>query len=129
MFTRKVHFARVGGFSPVLRKWGAEDIQISLQNYWLGGENVVDPRVVVYHYYKNGRAKKRTFTVSNAQQGFNCMHVAAAYFPHKYYTKVRDAIVTRGGAKDLAAEIESPQHQQFLRQLRSDFVRGFDEWT
>jgi glycosyltransferase involved in cell wall biosynthesis len=129
MFTRKLHFARIGGFESCLRKWGAEDIQISLHNYFIGGENVVDPRVIVYHYYKCGKNKKINFVVSTAQHWFNCLHVAAAYFPPEYYAKVRDAILSRGGAAELVAEIESAAHQQRLSQLRLDFIRGFSDWT
>jgi glycosyltransferase involved in cell wall biosynthesis len=129
MFTQKRHFARLGGFDSVLRKWGAEDIQISLQNFYLGGDNVVDPRVVIYHYYKSGPTKKRTFTVSNAQHGFNCLYVAAAYFPHEYYLKVREALAPRGAGVSFGAEIESGELQERLEKLRSEFVRGFDEWT
>jgi glycosyltransferase involved in cell wall biosynthesis len=129
MFTQKRHFARLGGFDGLLRKWGAEDIQISLQNYYLGGENVVDPRVVVYHYYKCGPTKKRTFTVSNAQHGFNCLYVAAAYFPHEYYLKVLEALAPRGAGVSFGAEIESDEFRERLEKLRSEFVRGFDEWV
>jgi len=129
MFTEKRHFARLGGFDPALRKWGAEDIQISLQNYYLGGENVVDPRVVVYHYYKSGPTKRRTFTVSNAQHGFNSLYVAAAYFPHEYYLKVREAWAPRGAGVSFGHEIVSHDYAERLQKLRSEFVRGFEEWT
>jgi glycosyltransferase involved in cell wall biosynthesis len=129
MFTRKLHFARLGGFAAPLRKWGAEDIQISLHNYYCGGENVVDPRVIVYHFYKGGKNSKRTFTVSNAQHGFNCLHVAAAYFPREYYLKVRDALTGRGGNTSFVAEIESDEYQPVLAGVRSDFVRGFEQWS
>jgi glycosyltransferase involved in cell wall biosynthesis len=129
MFTEKRHFARLGGFDSVLRKWGAEDIQISLQNYYVGGENVVDPRVVIYHYYKSGPTKKRNFIVTNDQHGFNCLFVAAAYFPHEYYLKVREALVPRGAGVSFGPEIESGEYEERLEKLRSDFVRGFDEWV
>jgi glycosyltransferase involved in cell wall biosynthesis len=129
MFAQKAHFARLGGFESCLRKWGAEDIQISLQNFYLGGENVVDPRVVVFHYYKNSTTKKRSFAVSNAQHAFNCLHVAAAYFPYGYYVNVREAMAAKAGGDGLAAEIESVEHFGRLEKLRSEFVRGFDEWV
>lgn len=128
MLTQKAHFARLGGFAPELRKWGSEDIQISLQNYYVGGENVVDPRVVVYHYYKYGQTK-RTFSVTNAQSGFNSLYVAAAYFPPDYYGTVREAFLTRLEGPGLVAEIESCEIQERLEKMRSDFVRGFDDWT
>src|SRR6202040_4152024 len=129
MFTRKLHFARLGGFESSLRKWGAEDIQISLRNYYTGGENVVDPRVVAYHYYKGGKNSKRTFTVSCAQHWFNCLHVASVYFPQEYYLSVRDGFASRSAATEFIAEIESAEYQLGLEKVRSEFVRGFEEWT
>lgn len=129
MFTQKAHFARLGGFAPELRKWGSEDIQISLQNYYVGGENVVDPRVVVYHYYKNGHTNKRTFSVTNAQSSFNSLYVAATYFPADYYGTVRETFITRQEGPALIAEIESAEIQGRLQRMRSNFVRGFDDWT
>jgi glycosyltransferase involved in cell wall biosynthesis len=129
MFAQKAHFARLGGFESCLRKWGAEDIQISLQNFYLGGENVVDPRVVVFHYYKNSTNKKRSFAVSNAQHAFNCLHVAAAYFPYDYYLKVRQAMAAKVAGDSLAEEIESVEHFGRLENLRSEFVRDFDDWA
>jgi glycosyltransferase involved in cell wall biosynthesis len=129
MFTRKAHFARIGGFAPDLRKWGSEDVQISLQNYYMGGENVVDPRVVIYHYYKNGQTNKRTFSVSTVQSGFNSLYVAATYFPAEYYQRVRNAFITRKEGPALAVEIESLERREELKKNRSDFVRGFGDWT
>ena len=129
MFTQKAHFARLGGFAPCLRKWGSEDIQISLQNYYVGGENVVDPRVVIYHYYKNGHTNRRTFSVTNAQSGFNSLYVAAAYFPPDYYRAVRETFMARPEGPSLVAEIESGAIQDGLQKKQSDFVRGFDDWT
>jgi glycosyltransferase involved in cell wall biosynthesis len=129
MFTRKLHFARLGGFESSFRKWGAEDIQISLHNYYAGGENVVDPRVIVPHYYKGGKNSRRTFTVTNAQHGFNCLHVAALYFPREYYLKVREALAARGGAIGFIEEIEADDYQRRLERTRPDFIRGFVEWT
>jgi glycosyltransferase involved in cell wall biosynthesis len=129
MFTRKAHFARLDGFASVLRKWGAEDIQISLQNYYLGGENLVDPRVVVYHQYKNSPANRRTFTITNEQHAFNCLHVAAVYFPYEYYINVRAALAPRGATNAVIAEIESEEHQAVVKKTRREFVRGFDAWT
>jgi glycosyltransferase involved in cell wall biosynthesis len=129
MFTRKAYFARLGGFDAALRKWGSEDVQISLQNYYTGGENVVDHRVVVYHHYKSDPKNGRVFSVTGSQTGFNCLHVAAAYFPRDYYLKVRQAIAPSMAGTGIAGEIESEAYQERLRNLRTEFVRGFDEWV
>lgn len=130
MFTRKLHFARLGGFDPALRKWGAEDVQISLQNFYLGGVSVIDPRVIVYHYFKNGSTKKRSFIITNEQHAFNCLQVAATYFPHEIYLKVREAFVQRGGGKpEIISEIEGEQTQQRIRHVQARFTRGFEQWV
>jgi glycosyltransferase involved in cell wall biosynthesis len=128
MFSHKRHFAHLGGFNPLLRKWGAVDTQISLQNYCLGGENVVDPRVVVYHYYKNTPGKQRTFTVTREQHTFNRLHVAFTYFPHEYYVKVREALLKIRAPSRAIAEIESTEHRRFVTKLQSLFVRRFEDW-
>jgi hypothetical protein len=129
MFVRKLHFFRLGGFDQGLRKWGAEDVQISLQNYCMGGVSVIDPRVIIYHYFKNDSNRKRSFTITNEQHAFNCLRVAATYFPHEYYCKVRDAHVARGSATpETVAEIESGVNRRRIQKIRSGFVRGFQQW-
>jgi len=129
MFVRKLHFARLGGFDPGLRKWGAEDVQVSLQNYCMGGVSITDPRVVIYHYFKNDSNRKRSFTITNEQHAFNCLRVAATYFPHEYYCKVRDAHLARGsGTPETVAEIESGVNHGRIQKIRSAFVRGFQQW-
>lgn len=89
---------------------------------------MVDPRVVVYHYYKNSSDKKRSFAVSNAHHGFNCLHVAATYFPYDYYAKVREAMGQKDAGTDVVAEIESKEHLASIQHRWPAFVRGFDTW-
>jgi hypothetical protein len=126
MFTRKSHFDHLGGFDPVLRKWGAEDVQISLRNYYVGGENVVDPRVVVYHYFKT-RTRPGGFDVSKQEYAFNCLYVAATYLPPSYYSKVKQAFGRRG--RRAAEQIESPEYRERREKVQSEFVRSFYDWT
>ena len=128
MFTSKAHFEYLGGFSTHIRIWGAEDVEISLKNFCLGGENVVDPRVFVYHYYKEN-AKKVKLLI-RGQIIFNCLFVASTYFPHQYYMSVRRKLLPlRWFVPSIFDEIDSEQHQQFVSELRSRFVRTFEDWT
>jgi len=104
-------------------------VQISLQNYCMGGVSVIDPRVIIYHYFKNDFNRKRSFTITNEQYAFNCLRVAATYFPHEYYCKVRDAHIARGSATPkIVAEIESDVNRRRIQKVRSGFVRGFQQW-
>ena len=66
MFVKRSHFTKIGGFCEGIKKCGG-GVEISLRNYMYGGENVVDPRVYVYHYYKNRSDKKPTFSISYRQ--------------------------------------------------------------
>ena len=52
MFAKRAYFWDLGGFSERIKKWGGTDVEISLKNYMYGGENIVNPRVFIYHYYK-----------------------------------------------------------------------------
>lgn len=126
MFTQKAHFVYLGGFDNVLRKWGAEDVQISLQNYYMGGANVVDPRVFAFHYYKCSGTRPQTFNVSTKEYAFNCLYVAATYFPPSYYLRVKKALAWKG--RRSAEQIESTQMQGHIQALRRRFVRSFDQW-
>lgn len=128
MFTTRTHYDHLGGFAPTLRIWGAEDIELSLRNYYMGGDSVVDHRVFVYHYYKSPAKRLRVALL--AQVIFNCLYVASVYFPHEYYMTVRRSLLRiQWILPPVIAEIDSGQHQQLVANLRSRFVRGFDEWT
>jgi hypothetical protein len=129
MFARKLHFVRLGGFDPGLRKWGVEDVQISLQNYYTGGVSVIDPRVTIYHFFKNDSNRKRSFTITNEQHAFNCLRVAATYFPREIYGKVRDAHIARGSITPKSlAQVEAGMADPRFQKIRSRFVRGFRHW-
>ncbi len=128
MFTRKRHFASLGGFASVIKHWGVEDVQISLQNYCLGGDNIVDPRVIVYHRYKKGTNNDRAFTIDALNYAFNRLCVAYAYFSDDYYVKVREAILSESVSPTVVSQVECPEYRQRAMKLRFRFVRSFDDW-
>lgn len=122
MFATKAHFLSLGGFDSILRGWGAEDTQISLQNYCMGGDNVVDPRVVVYHYFKNASTRQRSFPVSSLHYGLNRLYIAAMYLPSALFLQVRRALALEDGENFLAAQ------RPRIERMQAEFARTTETW-
>lgn len=129
MFCRRAHFVRMGGFCPVLRQWGHEDVEISLRNYYFGGDNLVDPRVVVRHYYKNNTDKKPAFRAEFRNTAFNALFIAKTYFPSDHFDRVRDALAAKGNVDALIAEVESDTGAEVSADYRAEFIRDFNDWA
>jgi hypothetical protein len=127
-FTRKRHFASLGGFASAIKRWGVEDVQLSLQNYFQGGASVVDPRVVLYHRYKTGTKIDRSFAIDPADYAFNRLGIAYVYFSHDYYLKVREAILREAIPLAVVAQVEGAEFHDYAMRLRARFIRGFDDW-
>lgn len=115
--------------APALRQWGHEDVEISLRNYCFSGENIVDPGVVVRHYYKNNTDKKPAFRADFRNTAFNALFVAKTYFPPDHFDRVRDALAAKGNIDAVVAEIESGAGDEVIADYRSEFVRGFSQWN
>jgi glycosyltransferase involved in cell wall biosynthesis len=129
MFVEKCYFHCLGGFDDALRKWGAEDIQLSLQNYYSGGKNMIDRRVLVYHYFKNRLGRRRNFEVSRAQYTFNRLYVAAAFFPVEYHAAIHESLGIEHAQNAVLAQLTHGCYQERLSAKRHQFRRGFEAWV
>ncbi len=129
MFVRRSRFDQLGGFAKELRKWGREDLELSLKNYYTGGDCIVDSRVVVYHFYKDLKQHKPTFTVDYRNSYFNALQVALTYFPEVHVRSVRAELASRGNIADILPEVQAERYAESRQRMQPRFVRGFTEWT
>jgi hypothetical protein len=129
MFVRRSHFWGVGGFCERIKKWGGTDVEISLKNYMLGGENVVDPRVLVYHYYKNRTDRKPTFSVSYRDTFFNRLFIARAFCSDDVYRNAQAVLAKKARIRELVEEVESDENQRYIQEVRKRFVRGWSDFA
>ena len=130
MFVARDRFEKLGGFWSLVRKWGGTDVELSLKNYFCGGDTLVDPRVVVYHYYKNRKDKKPSFSVNYKDVAFNRMLIAKTFFPTAEFERTYRAITAgRGDVSDVRAELESGRHDAEIAAVQAQFRRGYAEWV
>jgi hypothetical protein len=107
-------------FKCAFRRWF---YTLEFNHRLLGGDNVVDPRVIVYHYYK--KLEGRSFAVDSWQYTSNCLYVASRYFPYEIYMKVHAAVVNSSKIMGL----EHPEHRQFVATSQSRYIRRFEHWV
>jgi hypothetical protein len=128
MFLTKARFNYLGGFASSLRKWGSEDAELSLRHYCAGGEIFADPSTIIFHYFKNTKTKKPSFSINFKQTSFNALYVARTYMTEDDYTKVRAALTAKARLVDVVAEIESGNCDASISRIRSLFVRRIEDW-
>ena len=127
MFAEREYLQQLGGFAEELRMWGGEDVELSLRNYCMGGSNIVDPRVSIYHYFRDS-----SFVgwASKMDLAYNSLYIATRYLPAEYYKATKRSVVRRWlGTPSIVREIESLKHQRRATELISQFTRGWAEWT
>jgi glycosyltransferase involved in cell wall biosynthesis len=125
---RRDRFEFLGGFCNVLRKWGSEDVELALRHYCAGGQTICDPRTHVYHYFKNNKTRKPTFSITFAQTAFNAMIVAKTYFSAEDFQRVKAAFLKKAKLQQVIDEVQSGEYNRYVDSLRSLFVRGFSDW-
>jgi hypothetical protein len=126
MFTQKRYFAKLGGFSSRLRKAGMEDVQLSLHNYFAGGENIVDPRVTAYRL-----CKTHSHSICEADPvawAYNSLYLAGVYLPPDIYASVRESVLrTVSAAASTMSEVEPLAATGRLDVAR--LPRSFEHWN
>lgn len=128
MFLRKSRFDQLGGFSPALKKWGGEDIELSLRHYCAGGCILCNPETYCFHFYKDTKVNKPTFSISYKQTAFNALFTARCYMDCDDYLKVRQALCSRAALDDVLREVESAAYDDTIARQRMLFERSFDDW-
>jgi polypeptide N-acetylgalactosaminyltransferase len=129
MFVRRSYFWDIGGFSECIKKWGGTDVEISLKNYLFGGENVVDPRVFIYHYFKDRADRKPTFSISYRQTFFNRLFIAKAFGSDEVYANAKRYLGKKAKIDEFVAEVESERNQAAVAAIRKRFVRHWDDFA
>jgi glycosyltransferase involved in cell wall biosynthesis len=128
MFLRKSRFESLGGFASSLRKWGGEDVEFSLRHFCGGGITVVDPRTHCFHFFKDTKAHKPSFTITYKQTSFNAMYTARTYMADDDYRRVRAALAAKANLDDVVEDVESNAYDEEIVRRRSLFGRSFDDW-
>ncbi|MEL6108051.1 MAG: glycosyltransferase family 2 protein [Planctomycetota bacterium] len=126
-FVAKAHFDSIGGFCEKIRKWGGPDVEISLRNYMFGYETFADPRVGIFHYYKNTSTKKRTFSVDFKDAFFNRLLILRTYAEETEFQQLLEHYREQTSKADqIAAELDDPELFDLIESKRSRFRR---KWT
>lgn len=128
MFLHRSRFKQLGGFASALRKWGGEDIELSLRHYCAGGQILCDPTTHCFHFYKDTKNNKRKFSVTYKQTSFNALYTARIYMDHYDYYNVRKALCSRARLDDVVADVESAQYDHSVARAKMLFERSFDDW-
>lgn len=129
MLVRRKHFEVIGGFSEKIKKWGGTDVEISLNNYLSGGSNLVDPRVCIYHYYKNRTDKKPTFSISYKQTFFNRLFITRMYCSDEVYINAQSTLRKQANIDAMVSEVETTEMDQHIESVRARFVRTWDDFA
>jgi glycosyltransferase involved in cell wall biosynthesis len=128
MILRKARFEQLGGFAAALRKWGGEDIELSLRHYCAGGQILCDPNTHCFHYYKDTKVNRRKFSISYKQTAFNALYTARIYMDHNDYYNVRRALCSRARLDEVVADVQSAKYDQSVARVKAQFERPFDDW-
>ena len=84
---RRADFERVGGYDDGMRRWGSEDLELSLRLWLLGLELLVQPKTLVHHLFRD----RQTYRVDPAQVGYNRLRLALLHFGAERSARVIDA--------------------------------------
>lgn len=125
---RRDRFEYLGGFCDTLRKWGSEDVELSLRHFCAGGETYCDPRTYVYHYFKNNKTRKPTFSITFAQTAFNGMFVARTYFSPEDLQRVHSAYLAKAKLHRVIEESMSQELEESIQKMQRLFTRSFEDW-
>lgn len=96
-------FRKAGAFEQGFRRWGFEDIEISLRLWLLGYRVVVDPAVVIGHHFRTEAA----YEVPQRDLAFNLLHMVHLHFAPRRIRRVLSAIGEVPGLEDLLAELHA----------------------
>lgn len=116
-------FRKAGAFEEGFKRWGYEDIEISLRLWLLGYSVMVDPAVVIGHHFRTEAAYK----VPQRDLAFNLLHMVHLHFAPKRIRKVISAIGGAPSLEDVLAELYSTNvmdKRESLLKVR----RRSDDW-
>jgi len=86
---RKQTFQALGGFDPGFTRWGYQDEEICLRAWLHGYRVLVDPKVVVAHYFRN----KAGYEVADQDVLFNFLRMVHLHFSPR---RIRSCIAALG---------------------------------
>jgi glycosyltransferase involved in cell wall biosynthesis len=94
MAVRRETFWNIGGFSSSFRSWGYDDMEICLKAWLSGIDVLVNPRVVIGHYFRDASPRpitqhslnKNALTVTLTYFGFtNILRILRNRIQYKYF--------------------------------------------
>jgi glycosyltransferase involved in cell wall biosynthesis len=75
MFPKKI-FAEVGGFCEAFKRWGYEDLEISMRAQLLGYKLLVNPEVKILHLFRD----KHPYKVKWEEVDYNLVYLSVLHF-------------------------------------------------
>ncbi len=94
---RRKDFFDVGGFNPLFRHWGAEDMEFSLKSWLRGYEIYVEPSVEIEHFFKT----QREYELVWKNIDYNNLLVAMLYFTPEQIQRTVLSIQAQRDIKDI----------------------------
>jgi GT2 family glycosyltransferase len=116
-------FNRIGGYERGFTRWGFEDIEISLRLWLLGYRVIVDPAVVIGHYFRTEAA----YEVKQRDLAFNLLRMIHLHFGPKRIRKVMQAIDGATDIDDLLDDLYQTDVMEKRAALSKTRARN-DDW-
>ncbi len=113
---RRLYF-QVGGFDTGLRRWGCENIDISLKVYAIGGVCLLEPAVLVGHLFR----KTFPYPVNFEQVIYNKLRVGFVHLPAGSFMRLCDRLAAQPGFPSAYRDLLSnlPQLQALRRKQQA----------
>jgi len=124
---RRDVFESVGGFDNGLRKWGREDLELSLRLWRLGYDLSMSPCSGIFHSWK----RKRTFKILWKEVDYNIIRIALTLFSKKWSNKVIKYLKKqrqKNAEESLKMLKEDDSFKKRKRELNKRFVRSFEQY-
>lgn len=81
---RAAVFREVGGFETGFKKWGFEDVELSLKLWLFGFKIYVNPNVTVQHVFRTSQ----TYFIRDEEYHYNYLRMAFSHFNRKRIEKI-----------------------------------------
>lgn len=87
---RRSTFQSIGRYDEGFSQWGFEDVEICLRSWLLGYRVVVDPTVVIAHYFR----ESRNYEVNDAEVTYNFLRMIHLHLSPRRIRRVLKAVST-----------------------------------
>lgn len=115
------NFKRIGRYDEGFARWGSEDLEICLRSWVLGYRNVVDPNIIVQHYFR----ETRNFEVREDDVLYNFLRLVSLHFNNQRKAKIIKMLGYDDTMKKAIERVEASDIAQIRFEL--DIARQYDD--